>query len=371
VAQDDRGQVVVMGCGDVGPYHEPVDVYPVLAKPTLAAADLRFAHAEKVYSDRGVMQTHSDGHYTRQPPRFAALLADCGFDVVSVAGNKAMDWGAEAMLDMIELLNSMGIQTVGGGRNEEEARRPVIFHRNGVRVAFLAYCSVLREGYAATKHSAGTAPMRVDTFYKPQDWQPGTPPRVITIPWERDLEAMCLDIESTKKMADAVIVSMHWGIHNIPRVLADYQRVVARAAIKAGADSIFGHHPHIPKGIEVIDGKACFYSLSHFIWTQRELSNQVPGHEGGHRHGVEHDPDYPLLPMGPDAMKSMIARAVVSKAGVDRVGFLPVRIDTKYRPEVLLHDDPRFTAAVEHMDWCSEGLAHRFTVDGDEVVVTG
>lgn len=363
-------QVVVMGCGDVGPFHEPLDGYPTLAKPVLATADIRFAHAEKVYSELGVMQSHSDGHNTRQPPRFASLLSDCGFDVVSIAGNKAMDWGAEAMLDMIKLLNGMGIQTVGGGRNAEEARRPAIFTINGVRVAFLAYSSVLREGYAATAHNAGTAPMRVDTFYKPGDWQPGTPPLIITIPYAGDVEAMCLDIEATRKLADVVIVSMHWGIHNIPRVLADYQRVVARAAVKAGADMILGHHPHIPKGIEVIDGKAVFYSLSHFIWTQRELGNQAPGHEGGHRHGVEHDPNYPRLPMGPDAMKSLIAKAVVSKRGVDRVGFLPVRIDTQYRPEPLSNGDPRFDKAVADMDWCSEGLAHTFTVDGDEVVIT-
>ena len=364
-------QVIIMGCGDVGPYHEPIDGYPTLAKPVLATADLRFAHAEKVYSERGVMQVHSDGHYSRQPPRFANLLADCGFDIVSIAGNKAMDWGAEAMLDMIELLNGMGIKTVGGGRNAEEARRPAIFTVNGVRVAFLAYSSILRKGYEATEHTAGTAPMRVDTFYKPGDWQPGTPPRVITIPYQDDLEAMGLDIEATRKLADVVVVSLHWGIHNIPRALADYQRVVGRAAVRAGADMIFGHHPHIPKGIEVIDGKVCFYSLSHFIWTQRELGNHVPGHEGGHRHGVEHHPDYPRLPMGPDAMKSMIAKAIVSKRGVDRIGFLPVRIDTQYRPEVLHRGHPHFDGAVEHMEWCSEGLAHTFTVDGDEVVITG
>ena len=74
--------------------------------------------------------------------------------------------------------------------------------------------------------------------------------------------------------------------------------------------------------------------------------------------------------MGPDAMKSMIGRVEVGHRGVERVGFLPVRIDTDLRPEVLFARDPRFAAAVEHLDWASEGLPHQFTVDGDEVVVT-
>jgi hypothetical protein len=367
---DASGELVLMTVGDVGPYHEPLDGYPTLAKPTLALADVRFAHCEKVFSARGTLQVHSDGHYSRQDPRFASLFSDCGFDVVSVAGNKAMDWGGDALVDMIDLFESMGIQTVGGGRNEEEARRPVIVERGGVSIAFLAYCSIMREGYAATPHHAGIAPVRVDTFYKPDDWQPGTPPIVVTIPWEKDVEAMREDIAQAKLLADAVVVSMHWGIHNVPRVLADYQRVVSRAAMAAGADLIVGHHPHIPKGVEVIEGKVCFYSLSHFIWSQRELNNHVPGHIGGHRHGVAHDPAYPRLPMGPDAMKSMIGRIVVTKQGIDRVGILPVRIDTELRPEVLHAGDPRFDTAVAHLEWMSEDLAHTFTVEGDEVVVT-
>lgn len=70
-------------------------------------------------------------------------------------------------------------------------------------------------------------------------------------------------------------------------------------------------------------------------------------------------------------MKSMIAKAVLSRRGVERVSFLPVRIDTQLRPEVLHASDPRFAKAVEHMEWASEGLRHAFTVEGDEVVVTG
>jgi poly-gamma-glutamate synthesis protein (capsule biosynthesis protein) len=369
--EESNGELLLMAVGDVGPYHEPLDGYPTLAKPTLALADVRFAHCEKVFSTRGTLQVHSDGHYSRQDPRFASLFTDCGFDVVSVAGNKAMDWGGEALLDMIDLFGRLGIQVVGGGRNEEEARRPVVVERHGVSVAFLAYCSIMREGYAATPHNAGIAPLRVDTFYKPGDWQPGTPPVVVTIPWAQDVAAMQEDIAKAAPLADVVVVSMHWGIHNVPRVLADYQRTVARAAVQAGADLIVGHHPHVPKGVEMIGGKACFYSLSHFIWSQRELNNHVPGHIGGHRHGVVHDPAYPRLPMGPDAMKSMIARILVTKHGISRVGILPVRIDTELRPEVLRAGDPRFGAAVEHLEWMSEDLPHAFTVEGDEVVLTG
>jgi poly-gamma-glutamate synthesis protein (capsule biosynthesis protein) len=369
-ADPPNGKVVVLAVGDIGPYYEPVPDYRSVFQATLDTGDVRFAHCEKVFSTRGALQVHGDGHYSRQDPSRARIFEECGFNVVSIAGNKAMDWGADAMLDTIDLFHEMGIQTIGGGRNAEEARKPAIVEKDGVRVAFLGYSCILREGYDATEHRAGTAPMRVHTFYVADDWQPGTPPRVVTYPYEEDLAALRADIVKAKADAHAVVVSLHMGIHNIPRVLADYQRTVARAAVDAGADLILGHHPHIPKGIEVLGDKVCFYSLSHFLWSQREIGNHVPGHIGGHRHGVVHDPAYPRLPMGPDAMKSMIARAVFTADGVERVGFHPIRIDTDLRPEVLFAGDPRFDQAVEHLDWASEGLAHKFTVDGDEVVVS-
>jgi len=365
-----RSNAVLLAVGDVGPYYEPVADYLRSAGPVIADGDIRFAHSEKLFTTRGSMQVHSDGHYTRQHPSRAKIFAECGFNVVSVAGNKAMDWGAEALLDTIELFHRMGIRTIGGGANSDEAHAPAIIEAGGTRAALLAYTCVLREGYNATSHTAGVAAVRIQTYYRPIDWQPGTPPAVVTIPDEEDLHALAADIKKAKALAPAVIVSMHWGIHNIPRMLADYQRIVAKAIIDAGGDLILGHHPHIPKGIEVIDGRVCFYSLSHFLWSQRRIDDHVPGHLGGHRHGVVHDPAYPLLPMGPDAMKSMIGRAVITPGGIDRVSFLPVRIDTDLRPEVLRPGDPRFRAAVDHIEWCSEELPHHFACDGDEVVVT-
>ena len=112
--------VVLLGCGDVGPIHEPMSQYSELVRDTLAAADIRFAQVERVYSDRGELQPHGGAH-GRLPPHMASVIMDCGFNVVSVAGNHAMDWGPEPLLDTIELLRGKGIQTIGGGRNLAEA----------------------------------------------------------------------------------------------------------------------------------------------------------------------------------------------------------------------------------------------------------
>ncbi|MFH1487014.1 MAG: CapA family protein [Chloroflexota bacterium] len=365
------GDIVLLGCGDVGPVHEPPDAYAELARPTLAAADIRFGQCERVYSERGAYQVQAGSH-SRLPKHMASVFTSCGFDVVSLASNHAMDWGGEALLDTKALLEEKGIVTAGAGSNLQEARKPAIVERKGIKVGFLAYCSVLRPGYAATSKKPGCAPLRIHTYYEAEEYQPGLPPRVVTVPYEEDMEAVKEDIAAAKQKADVVALSLHWGLHEIPRAMADYQSLFAHAAFEAGADVILGHHAHLPKAVEVYKGKVCFHSLSNFIMsnpgptTPEQVEERVRRLKG---YGTELDPDYPHLPYGVDAKRSLVARVVLSRKGVGRVSFLPVLIDKQLRPEFLRQGDARFDDAVRYMEWCSEGYAHRFSIEGDEVVV--
>lgn len=365
-----KGTVTLLGCGDVGPVHEPVAEFAALAKDTLRAADLRFAQVERVYSERGALQVHSGGRHSRVKPAMASVFTECGFDVVSVASNHAMDWGPEAMLDSIEVLRGLGMATVGAGRNLAEARAPAILERNGLRIAFLGYCSVLRDGYAAEEHRPGVAPLRVHTYYEAAEYQPGIPPRVITVPYEDDLAHLIEDVRRARQAADAVVLSLHWGLHFMPRAIAGYQPLVARAAFEAGADMILGHHAHVPKAIAVHGGKPCYYSLSNFIMSAPAASaERLATFEKSY--GTPLDPEYPHLPYGTDAKRSLIAKVALGHSGVERSSFLPVLIDKKLRPEVLRASDGRFADALRYMEWASEGHPHGFRVEGDEVVITG
>src|SRR5690349_421702 len=65
--------VVLLGCGDVGPIHEPMEQYSELVRDTLAAADIRFAQVERVYSERGELQPHGGAH-GRLPPHMLSVI---------------------------------------------------------------------------------------------------------------------------------------------------------------------------------------------------------------------------------------------------------------------------------------------------------
>lgn len=365
-----KDTLTVLGVGDVGPMHEPIASYSTLVRTTLAQADFRFAHVERPYTDVGVPQLNA-GAVKSAPATMLSVFADCGFDVVSAASNHAMDLGPDGMLDTVRRLRAMGIQVVGAGETLEEALQPAYVERHGVRVAFLAFCSVLREGCEGGPARPGIAPMRAHTYYEAQNYQPGMPARTVTLPHAEDLAQMKKAIAAAKQQADAVVLSLHWGVAFIPRLIADYQPLVAEAAFAAGADIIFGHHAHLPKAVGVHAGKVCFYSLSHFIMSSEFLGGdpqKVAAFEK--QYSVQLDPEYPRLPYGMDAKHSLIAKAVFSRGGVEKVSFLPVMIDQQLRPQVLRCGDPRFEDNLRFLEWVSQEFGHRFTVEGDEVVVT-
>ena len=234
-----------------------------LVAPIMRNADITFAQLEGNLAEKGSPQ----GGYANvmmAPPSSVKGLTYAGIDVVSVAGNHSGDYGPEALLESMDWLRQNGVQPVGAGSNLKEARAPVIFEKGGTKVAFLAYVSVIPWGLEAGPKRPGPAPIRVSTYYRQMDWQPGPPPLVVTIPDPGDVENMKEDIRNVRDRVDYVVVSIHWGIHNVPVELADYEPVVGHAAVDAGADMVLGHHAHILKAIELYKGKPIFTALGIF-----------------------------------------------------------------------------------------------------------
>lgn len=363
--------------GDCGPTHGPRDGFPVeryseLVRPTLQSVDLRFTNCERQYSDRGENTRGDDGQpHGRQPPSMAQIFTDCGFDAATIANNHMWDFGPEALVDTRALLISKGIAPTGAGKDLDEARKPAIVEKNGVKVGFLGYCSVIPPGGEAGPGKVGIAPLRVKTEYEPRG--PHAPVRVKTSPDDADMAMILEDIKKLRPQVDVLMVAFHWGVIWVPRIIADYQVTAAHACIDAGADMIIGHHAHVPKAIEMYKGKAIFYSLSNFCMTKPERShkwNEQPWVHGALLNHTDQNPEMPLLPYGKDAVRTLLAKAVIGKGGVKEVSFLPMMIDKLYRPEPLKRGDARFDDMVNYMDWASEGFDHRFEVAGDEVKIT-
>ncbi|MCK6068055.1 MULTISPECIES: CapA family protein [Microbacterium] len=361
--------------GDVGPERPDVDSLFEKVAAHVRAADIAFMQLEMTLTQRGqrVPQTK---HTSRTHPDAAAAFRRAGFTHAGWASNHSLDWGTEGFFDTIDALDAASVVPLGVGRDLSEARRIRIAEADGIRVAILAYCSILPADYWATAQRPGVAPLRAFTVHEPiEPDQPGTPARMHTFPHPDDLSGMVADIRAAREIADAVIVSAHWGIHFSYAELADYQRVAGRAAIDAGADLVIGHHAHILKGVEMYRGKAIFHSLGNFAieLPMDEEHAQRPSF----RHLLSLHPGWEpdiggMFNFPPDSRKSIIVDCDIDERGVSGVRLRPVWIDRMAVPEILAPDDPRFAEVVDYLRGASSaaGLDTTFTVDGDEVRVS-
>lgn len=175
-----------------------------------------------------------------------------GVDVVNLANNHSQDHGSPAMLDGAFQARLAGLAPVGVGETVSSATEPAIFEVDGWRIAVLGMGGVVPgAGWLATEDRPGMAS-------------------------GDDIDQMTSAVASAAQQADLVFVSIHWGVEgeSEPRP-DDVER--ARAMIAAGADAIFGHHPHRLGGLELIDGRPVFWTLGNFIWPRLSDASATTG----------------------------------------------------------------------------------------------
>src|SRR5579864_8592619 len=140
------GRVSVFSVGDV--FSDLPDGRASFAplEPLFAQGDIVFGNCEGVYSDRP-SRAPSHKHFCGAPLVRGSFLGEVGFDVMTCANNHMIDGGYDALADTLALLRGQGIATTGAGENIVEATRPAILEHDGVRIAFLGFCTVYPVGY--------------------------------------------------------------------------------------------------------------------------------------------------------------------------------------------------------------------------------
>lgn len=333
------GQVVTfLAVGDIALRNESPETQLAGVATILRGGDVTFGQLETALSNRGARQLHPgfrgrSGEIEKDPRTGAAILADAGFDVLSFAGNHTLDRGPTALRDTIDAAAERNLSVIGAGENLAAARRPAIVDVGGTRVGVLAYCSVTPRGFAATPTRPGVAPLRARTHYEQVDWQPGTPPRIVTTTWPEDLAAMTEDVRRLTSDVDVVVVSAHWGIHFEPGTIADYQYEAAHAAVDAGADLVIGHHAHVVKGVEYYRNKPIFHSIGNLTLLPRG------------DHGEPLTPGTRL-----DAQFTMVLRVEITGGRITRVSIIPCWLDEHVTPEQIPANDPRIAEYVAFLE---------------------
>lgn len=222
-------------------------------------ADLAILNQETIISQSNEVRGANGGALLfNSPPEVADAVIDLGFDVFTMANNHLLDFGADALEESINFWNEKAetydLTVLGAYLNEEDSENIRVREVNGVKIAFLAYAE------------------HINGFSIPYD----SPLRVV-MNYEEDVIER--QIKKASEIADAVIVSAHWGVEDTHLVSED-RIELANKMVNWGADVILGGHTHTAETMEWIerdDGTRGFvyYSMGNFICCQTDNFNLI------------------------------------------------------------------------------------------------
>lgn len=213
-------------------------------KPYLSSADLAIGNLELTLAGKSL--PYSGFPRFNAPDEIVPALADAGVDLVSTANNHSLDTGEHGVIRTYQVTQKTGIHPVGTAPTAAD-RKPIWVQKNGITLAFLAYTE-----------STNGLPV------------PKQKPYLVN---QLDVPQAAKDIDAARKRgADAVIVSLHFGVE-YQQQPNETQIRIARQLLQSGADVILGSHPHVVQHAEklTINGKdkLIIYSMGNFISNQQ------------------------------------------------------------------------------------------------------
>ncbi|HET6427782.1 MAG TPA: CapA family protein [Phycisphaerae bacterium] len=202
--------------------------------PVFEEAQLLFGNMESVVLPPGYPEDAIDPKALVSAFDGTGALAEAGFDIVNLAQNHILDGGWKGMFHTRDRIEALGVATAGVGRTQREARRMRVVEAAGMRVGFLCY----GEDSNYTLGTAGPC----------HGWYV--------------LEDVLADVSAGAGQVDALVVSVHADLEFLPTP-SPARRDAFRRIASAGATVVLGHHPHVPQGMEWIDGRLIAYSLGN------------------------------------------------------------------------------------------------------------
>lgn len=274
----------------------------------LQGVDIMMANNEFPYSDRGTPTP--DKTYTfRAEPRDVQVMKELGVDIVSLANNHAYDYGPDALIDTVDILNRAKLPFVGAGKNLEEAKKPVYYHAGDHVIAFVSATQIERLGNPDTKEATTDSPGVLRTL---------DPAKFVEV------------IKEASIGSDFVVVYVHWGSESTDLV-EQSQRDLAKAYVDAGADLIIGDHSHCLQGIDYVDNVPVFYSLGNFWFNSK-------------------------------SMDTCIVKATIAEdSSISELKFIPARQEGS---KVRIATNEEKTSIIEYM----KGISNYATIDSEGIV---
>lgn len=226
------------------------DYFAAKIKDFLNSKDL--THLSNEASFHPSAPTNPAGTVICSKPAFIDAITAVGADIIELTGNHNNDCGFQANLDTLTKYQELGIRTVGGGANAEEAAKPLLINEKNQNITLLAY----------NQSTGGTTTGN----------RPGA---------NAYSEAkVTADITAAKARGDFVIVDIqYYECYCYPNGYVEYppcdratwgynQQGFFREIIDLGADVVVGTQAHQPQTYELYGNGVIYYGLGNLFFDQ-------------------------------------------------------------------------------------------------------
>lgn len=245
-------------------YEKLVDVMKNFGNRVFAGTDLSLTNLEGPISPTVLVPETNHSLVFNFQPNTVDVLNWLGINAVSLANNHTLNNGAKGLANTKKVLLDSGIAYVG---------QDAVFNDESIK----------------TFENGGSIKLSV-----------------ITLDSLNTTDDITGKIKSLKKAGNLVLIYPHWGTE-YEEIHSRSQEVLAHSWIDAGADFVFGGHPHVIQDAEIYKGRPIFYSMGNLLFDQ----------------------DF-----SPETERGLVVAVKISKEGTELV-LLPT-ISKKYQPELMV-----------------------------------
>ncbi len=179
----------------------------------------------------------------KSPPSALPLLVEAGVDVVALANNHTLDFGAEALAQTLEEIDAVGLARVGAGRDQNAAYQPLVLEVGDWQIGLVSLSRV------------------------PCDWSASGENVRPQVAWACPpfLDLADAMVNAAIAAADVTIVMVHGGEEGV-LCPSDFMVELEERWAGLGVDAVIDGHPHVLQGITSIDDTLVVHSTGNFAF---------------------------------------------------------------------------------------------------------
>ena len=212
-----------------------------------AQPDVRIINLETSITRRGAFVPKGINY--RMSPENAVCLVPPDIDCCVLANNHILDWGYTGLIDTLETLERLRIESAGAGLDLDQASAPATLEIPGKgRVIVFSVASVTSGvpiTWAARTEAAGVALL--------------TELSDATVAWIAD------QVRCVRRPGDVVILSIHWGPNWGYEIPAEHRRFAHQLIDEAAVSIVHGHSSHHPIAMEVYRNRLILFGCGDFL----------------------------------------------------------------------------------------------------------